>query len=127
MDSHPRYHVFDALMKQVNSGKLGRKSGAGFIHPAIPGPAPQDAGAIALRIEATLANEAASLLSEGGATSDGIDTALKLGLNFPRGPFESARAQGLARIRETLAKLEARAPSHLKGRYAISPALESMA
>ena len=127
MGGHPRYHVFAALKAQVENGDLGRKSGHGFIFPAQPGSPPPDSAAIALRIEATLANEAASLLAEGGTDETGIDTALRLGLNFPRGPFESARAQGLGRIRATLAALEAAAPPHLKGRYAISPVLEAMA
>jgi 3-hydroxybutyryl-CoA dehydrogenase len=126
MGNHPRYHVFDRLVKQVESGKLGRKSGAGFMCPATSAQTPKDAEAIALRIEATIANEAAELMREGGATMEGIDTALKLGLNFPRGPFECARAWGLPRIRRTLAQLENTAPPHLKGRYVISPALERM-
>ena len=123
---HPRYHVFDALISQVGKGKLGRKSGSGFVFPRPPVAAPTDAGAIVLRIEATLANEAASLMDESGMEEADIDTALKLGLNFPRGPFQSARLHGLSTIRETLAMLEERAPSHLKGRYRLSPALETM-
>ena len=50
-------------------------------------------------------------------TADGIDKALKLGLNFPRGPFEAAALHGAEKVRETLAKLEATAPPHLKTRY----------
>ena len=119
----PRYHVFDALRAQVAKGELGRKSGKGFIHPATPGVPPVDAAAIALRIEATLANEAASLLDEGSVEAAAIDTAMKLGMNFPRGPFESAKTHGLERIRQTLAGLEAKAPAHLKGRYSASLAL----
>ena len=46
----------------------------------------------------------------------GIDTAMKLGLNLPRGPFEILAARGTT-IRATLAALEAAAPDHLKGRY----------
>ena len=118
---HPRYHVFDALKTQVAAGKLGRKSGQGFLFPDLPGTPPDDAADIALRIEATLANEAAWLLSEGGVTSEGIDQALRLGLNFPRGPFEAARLQGPARIRATLDQLEASAPAHLKTRYLQAP------
>ena len=76
-----------------------------------------------LRIEATLANEAGWLLAEGGTTREGIDTALKLGLNFPRGPFEILQNHGASRVRAELAALEAAAPAALKGRYLPAPAL----
>lgn len=121
MGGQPRYHVFDALRAQVARGDLGRKTRRGFVHPAKPVPPPPDAGAIALRIEAALANEAGWLLSEGGVTPEGIDTALKLGLNFPRGPFEARARHGAERIRATLAELEAAAPPHLKTRYLPAP------
>ncbi len=114
---HPRYHVFDVLKAQVAAGHLGRKTGRGFLFPDVPAAAPKDAAEIALRIEATLANEAAWLLSEGGVTSEGIDKALKLGLNFPRGPFEAAALHHADLVRETLERLEAAAPPHLKTRY----------
>lgn len=126
MGFHPRYHVFDALVSQVRKGELGRKSGSGFVFPLPPVFAPADAGAIVLRIEATLANEAASLLDEPGMEEADIDTALKLGLNFPRGPFQSARLHGLRKVKETLELLEERSPPHLKGRYRLSPALKTM-
>lgn len=126
MGGHPRYHVFETLKAQVAKGALGRKTGRGFIFPAKVEAAPGDAASIALRIEATLANEAASLLEEGGIEEAGIDLAMKLGLNFPRGPFEAARRDGIDRIRATLAGLEAAAPAHLKGRYVMSPALEKL-
>lgn len=121
MGGHPRYNVFAALRDQVAKGNLGRKSGRGFVHPDAPALPPADADAIALRIEAALANEAAWLLSEGGVTAVGIDTAMKLGLNFPRGPFEARSLHGTVRIRETLAALEAAAPPHLKTRYQPAP------
>jgi len=123
MDHHPRYHVFDALKAQVARVDLGRKTGRGFVFPADPPPPPADAAAIALRIEAALANEAAWLLAEGGTTADGIDTALKLGLNFPRGPFEALAHHGRGRVLDTLAALETAAPPHLKGRYLPAPEL----
>jgi 3-hydroxybutyryl-CoA dehydrogenase len=121
MDHHPRYHVFDALKAQVAKGDLGRKTGRGFLFPDAPGRPPPDAKAIALRIEAVLVNEAAWLLAGGGVTQDGIDMAMKLGLNFPRGPFRMLATHGPARIRATLASLEAATP--LKGRYAPAPML----
>jgi 3-hydroxybutyryl-CoA dehydrogenase len=123
MGGHPRYHVFAALRAQVARGDLGRKTGRGFVYPSDAGAAPADAEAIVLRIEAALANEAAWLLAEGGTTADGINQALMLGLNFPRGPLDGLRRHGPARILETLATLEAQAPPHLVGRYLPSPAL----
>lgn len=123
-DDHPRYRVFPAIEAQVASGALGRKAGRGFLFPDKPGPVPADADAIAARIEATLINEAGWLLSEGGVTADGIDTAMTLGLNFPRGPFAMLATRGRKPVRETLAFLEARAPAHLRGRYVPAPILE---
>ncbi len=123
MGGHPRYHVFKALRAQVARGDLGRKTGRGFVYPAKGADPPGDAEAIVLRIEAVLANEAAWLLAEGGTTAEGINQAMMLGLNFPRGPLDGLRRHGLARILDTLAKLEAQAPPHLLGRYAPSPAL----
>lgn len=125
MRQHPRYHPFAALRAQVACGKLGRKSGAGFIFPATVGPVPTDAAAISLRIDACLINEAAWLLAEGGSADADIDTALKLGLNFPHGPFAALALHGKARILTTLAALERRAPPHLKTRYLPAPALEA--
>lgn len=123
MEKHPRYHVFAALKSQVASGKLGRKSGHGFVFPAPPAPAPTDATDIATRIEATLINEACWLMSEGGVTAQGINTAMILGLNFPHGPFDALETHGKPQIVATLAGLEAMAPAHLKGRYLPAPQL----
>lgn len=123
MGGHPRYHVFPALERQVASGALGRKAGRGFLHPMSPGAPPSDAAAVAERIEATLVNEAGWLLAEGGVTPEGIDTALRLGLNLPRGPFEILAMRGRKAVRATLDALEATALPHLRGRYAPAPIL----
>jgi 3-hydroxybutyryl-CoA dehydrogenase len=124
MGHHPRYHPFDALRAQAASGRLGRKTGRGFLFPDRPGPAPPDAAAIADRIEAALVNEAASLLAEGGVTVQAIDTGMMLGLNFPRGPSGMAARIGRDRIAAILSRLEAAAPEHLKGRYVAAGELE---
>lgn len=124
MSGHPRYHVFAALRAQVVSGCLGRKTGRGFVFPDPPVSPPSDAAAIVLRIEATLANEAAWLLTEGGVTPDAIDTAMTLGLNLPRGPFECLRMHGAATILAELERLERLAPAHLRGRYLPAPELD---
>jgi 3-hydroxybutyryl-CoA dehydrogenase len=125
MGGHPRYHMFHSLVSQVDSGDLGVKTGQGFLTGVSITPAPNDD--IVRRIEATLANEAASLLDEGGVEPESIDLALRLGLNYPRGPFESARKWGFVAIREELTRLRAHAPKHLEGRYDISPSLATMA
>jgi 3-hydroxybutyryl-CoA dehydrogenase len=125
MGRHPRYHPFDALRAQVASGNLGRKTGRGFTHPGLPAPPPPDAAAIALRIEATLVNEAQVLLAEGGTTPMAIDTAMRLGLNFPHGPFEALARHGSPAILAELSRLRAAAPASLKPRYDPAPLLEA--
>lgn len=45
-------------------------------------------GLVVDRLGHCLINEAATLVEEGGATPDDVDTALKLGMNHPIGPFE---------------------------------------
>ena len=125
-DKNPRYFVFDALRKNVSAGKLGRKSEAGFIYPDRVQAAPQKNHEIERRMIACLVNEAAWLSYESDLLSDDIDLALKLGLNFPFGPFELASTLGYERIAETLENLETSAPSHLKGRYNICPILSDL-
>lgn len=125
MQGHPRYHVFPPLTAQVASGNLGRKTGRGFVFPDMHTATPPDAQAIALRIEAALVNEAHWLLSESGTTPEGIDTAMRLGLNFPRGPFETLARHGRSAILRELARLRAAAPDLLKPRYDPAPGLET--
>ena len=123
MDGHPRYYPFDALRAAVAAGRLGRKSGQGFVHPGVPGPVPHDAAQIVERIQATLINEAGFLLSEGAILAQDIDTALMLGLNFPQGPLQALSMIGKPRILAVLAALHAAAPPALKTRYLPAPIL----
>src|SRR5690606_28204894 len=129
MGGHPRYHVFAALEQALAAGRPGRKSGTGFVTP--PGEAaapPADAEALAARIEALLVSEASWLAQESGTARDAIDTALKLGLNFPRGPFGMLDRLGGARpVLHILSGLRAAAPEALKPRYDPSPYLEALA
>lgn len=127
MDGHPRYHVFDALRAQVARGDLGRKTARGFTVPGVTGAVPANASMISQRIEAVLINEATALLAEGGVTAAGIDTAMTLGMNFPRGPFEALQSYGARQVIGILDGLAAHAPAYLQGRYTPSPALTEMA
>ncbi|MEM7051961.1 MAG: 3-hydroxyacyl-CoA dehydrogenase NAD-binding domain-containing protein [Acidobacteriota bacterium] len=52
-------------------------------------------GFVTSRINALIGNEAFRMLQEGVASAEDIDTALKLGLNHPMGPFEMVDLVGL--------------------------------
>jgi 3-hydroxybutyryl-CoA dehydrogenase len=52
-------------------------------------------GFVTSRINALIGNEAFRMLQEGVASASDIDTALKLGLNHPMGPFEMIDLVGL--------------------------------
>ena len=121
MNGHPRYHVFAALRDQVRRGDLGRKTGRGFLFPQTVAPAADPM--ISDRIDAMLVNEALWLLSEGGTSRREIDTAMKLGLNFPAGPFEILDRMGADKVCGLLDRLAATAPADLAPRYTPAPGL----
>jgi 3-hydroxybutyryl-CoA dehydrogenase len=122
---HPRYYVFDRLKQQVAQGRLGRKSGTGFVTDEADAELSEaDQQRIAQRILATLINEAASALDDQVAAPQDIDLAMQLGLNFPKGPFAFLAEIGLDRVREILRQLDATAPANLKGRYQPATALQ---
>ena len=77
------------------AGKMGEfyaLLGHGCRHvPDIP-------GMITARILATIINEAWYTWEAGVSTKEEIDTAMKLGTNYPYGPFEWGQRIGLARI-----------------------------
>ncbi len=59
------------------------------------------------RVLATVINEAALALDEGVASSDDIDTAMKTGTNYPKGPLEWAHETGFGVCRKLLDVLNA--------------------
>ncbi len=72
---------------------------------------PAEPGFIAPRIIAAIINEAFFALEDGVSTRDDIDTAMKMGTNYPYGPFEWAGLIGKAnifRLLQLLAKTDAR-------------------
>lgn len=127
LERHPRYHVFAALKRQVAEGRLGRKTGKGFVtHESEAVAPPADADAIVWRIEAMLVNEAITLYDTGMVNRADIDLAMTLGLNFPRGPFAIAEAMGSTAIARILADLAAAAPDPLKPRYQAAAGLAAL-
>ncbi len=112
----PRWQPSAISAHMVAAGRLGRKSDHGFYEYAagkrvevdVPQLGDRHRAQILERIVAQLVNEACFAVEEGVAEVDDIDTAMKLGLNHPRGPFEWAAKLGATRIIEILHALHAR-------------------
>jgi 3-hydroxybutyryl-CoA dehydrogenase len=81
--------------------------------------APDVPGMVTARIVAMIINEAYFGLGDGISSKAEIDVAMKLGTNYPLGPFEWAQKIGLMRICQLLKELGKDDP-----RYAVAPALE---
>lgn len=81
-------------------------------------------GLVLGRILAQLANEAHFALAAEIATADDIDIAMRLGFNYPRGPFAWTDAIGAERLVGILDALHAELGEE---RYRVSPALRSAA
>ena len=64
-------------------------------------------GFVAPRILAMIANLACEVAQMGIGTPEGIDTAMRLAQNYPRGPLEWATWLGPARVHETLSHIQA--------------------
>ena len=78
-------------------------------------------GMVAARVIAMIINEAYYTLQEGTANKEAIDTGMKLGTNYPYGPFEWAEKIGLDHIYELL---EALYEDTKDDRYKICPLLK---
>jgi 3-hydroxybutyryl-CoA dehydrogenase len=74
--------------------------------------APDEPGMIAPRIIAMIINEAYFGLEEKISTKEEIDIAMKLGTNYPFGPFEWAEKIGIRYIYQLLKKLEETDPRY---------------
>ena len=99
----PRFRPSVLQRSMVEAGTLGRKSGRGFYEYGTEGQNEEGSGGepskdIALRVVSCIINEAFLALAEGVATAGDIDRAMKLGANYPKGPFEWAEEIGAAEI-----------------------------
>jgi 3-hydroxybutyryl-CoA dehydrogenase len=65
-----------------------------------------------------LINEAADAVQQGVCSTDGADAAMKLGVNYPAGPFEWLARWSVAEVVQLLESLD----HHYRGeRYRVSP------
>lgn len=67
---------------------------------------PNEPGLVAARVLAMIINEAYFALGDGVSSKADMDTAMKLGTNYPFGPFEWANQIGLTHIVQLLKALE---------------------
>jgi 3-hydroxybutyryl-CoA dehydrogenase len=131
----PRYEPVQVQRDLVEAGHLGRKTGQGIYRYAADGRpvgAVADEGRLAelvggpvetdpvARTVAMLVNEAVDLVHRGEASAEDVDTAMRLGTNYPRGPLEWGAEIGYAVVADQLAALDRAFPG---GRYRPSPAL----
>jgi 3-hydroxybutyryl-CoA dehydrogenase len=117
----PRYEPTQSQRELVEAGWFGRKSGSGWYDYPDPEPIAQRPDeSIALRILAMLVNEAAALVDRGEAAPADVDTAMRLGTNYPFGPFEWGDQIGASKI---VAILEELAKAHPTGRYRVADRL----
>jgi 3-hydroxybutyryl-CoA dehydrogenase len=78
-----------------------------------------DPGLVSARVISMIINEAFFALGEGISTMEEIDLAMKMGTNYPYGPFEWEEKIGLQNIYRLLHKLSA-----TDKRYSVAPLLE---
>jgi 3-hydroxybutyryl-CoA dehydrogenase len=81
-------------------------------------------GLVLGRIVCQIVNEAHFAVGEGVATPEDVDTAMRLGFNHPRGPFEWAEAIGPARVVSVLDALRSELGEE---RYRVAPLLRRAA
>ena len=142
----PRWRPTPIHERMVASGRLGRKTGRGFYtyakdtphrprDPDVDGERPifdedelegvagPNAPAVLARLGATIANEACFALGERVATADDINTAMRLGYNWPIGSLEWGERLGWSRSLGLLEELR----EHLGEGYRPAPLLRELA
>lgn len=80
-------------------------------------------GMVNLRVITLIMNEAYQVLQEGTSNRDDIDTAMKLGTNYPHGPIEWSERIGLDVVYHVLESMH---NNYGDDRYRITPLLREM-
>lgn len=80
-------------------------------------------GMVTPRIISMIVNEACYTVQEGTADKEGINQAMRLGVNYPGGPFEWMEKIGARHIYEVLLRI---GEDTRDGRYKIAPLLKRM-
>jgi 3-hydroxybutyryl-CoA dehydrogenase len=131
-----RWEPHEIQQRMVAEGRLGRKVGRGFyeyengrkIEPEERYTSARTEEAILERVVSCLVNEASFAVEEGVARQGDVDTAMKLGLNHPRGPFEWREELGAERIVATLDTLAENARTQREAeRYVVADSLRVLA
>jgi enoyl-CoA hydratase/3-hydroxyacyl-CoA dehydrogenase len=105
------FRPIELLRRYVERSELGAKTGRGFYEwpggarPTIPQDAGKDVDIWYLIIPGM--NEAARLVEQGIATHEDVETAMKLGLNLPRGVLGYATELTPEKVRSVLSDLRA--------------------
>lgn len=121
-----RYKPSFTQQRQVESGRLGRKSGRGYYDYSegasvpVPNTDPATTALIVERVLAMLINEAADALFWQVASAKDIDLAMTKGVNYPKGLLAWASELGPAHWNGILEKLQATTG---EDRYRPSPML----
>jgi 3-hydroxybutyryl-CoA dehydrogenase len=89
-----------------------------------PLPLADTPGLVVARTVGMLVNEAADAVQQGVCSEAGADAAMKLGVNYPRGPFEWLAGWS---AREVVALLDALDHQYRGERYRVSPTLRARA
>jgi 3-hydroxybutyryl-CoA dehydrogenase len=145
----PRWQPHPIQAKMVAAGRLGRKSGRGYYDYSAGPHRPDDPDCpeppanvtewggeesielpaaiqveVLSRIVCQLANEAYFALGRGVGSREDIDTAMRLGFNWPRGPLEWADAIGPDRVLAVVDRLRSELGEE---RYRAAPLLRRLA
>jgi 3-hydroxybutyryl-CoA dehydrogenase len=111
-----------AFSTSASASPAWREEAAEWLRIAgwAPQPIGDAPGLVVARTVAMLINEACDAVQQGVCTAEGADQAMKLGVNYPQGPFEFLAAWDVRAVVALLDRLDAQ---YRGERYRVSPEL----